>query len=268
MVRIARVLSIVALTAGLTGTLSACAGLDAFLPKVESVRPSITGIDLEGLDLVFDVRGSSAIAADASSPELSYSLTVDGSKVSSGRGARAKLRGRALSAKLPVRLTYGELARLIGSLRGKDEAPFRLEGAFELPSPVSGGAPIEVPFSHAGMMPIPKPPQIRVTDVRTSDVGLAGASLEIDAELLNRNGFALGLDGLGYALTLGGTPIGGVRTDAGGAIAGGGSRNATFRASLSATEAAKALLGGASPSAAELRPTGAIDTPWGRVPLR
>lgn len=268
MSRTARTLFVLGAGFVLTGSLTSCAALDAYLPKVQSVRPSIAGIDLEGLDLVFDVRGSSAIAVDATSPELNYSLTVDGSKVSSGRGARARLRGRALSAKLPVRLTYGELARLIGSLRGKDEAPFRLEGAFELPSPVAGAAPIEVPFSHAGMMPIPKPPQIRVTDVRTSEVGFAGASLEIDAEVLNRNGFALGLDGLGYALTLGGTPIGGVRTDAGGAIAGGGSRNATFRASLSATEAAKALLGGASPSAADLRPTGAIDTPWGRVPLR
>lgn len=254
--------------AALAGLGGGCAALGDFAPRVDRVVPRITGLDLEGVDVVFDVQGSSAVPLNASSPPLTYRLDVAGKRLTSGRGAGASVEGRRIRAELPVRVGFAELAGLLGSLRGRDEAPYELTGSFEIPALIGGGSPLEVPFSHAGTLPIPKPPKIRVQDVRTADVGLGGATLELDVELANPNGFALGLEQLGYDLTLGGTSLGGLRATTDGKVPARGSRSLTLSADVSSGRTLQALLGGVSPADARVVPTGSFDTPWGAVRLR
>lgn len=257
---------ITALTLGLAVGLSACAGLPGVQPSVEGVEPRIAGLDLDGLDVVFDVKVYNPLPSAIHAPRFRYALDVQERTLASGRqaaGADFPATGVG-TVPIPARITYRELEALYGDLSGRSEADYHLSGEFKVPL---FGSTVDLPFEHAGALPIVRPPEIELQNVDTSGVSALGGEIVIDIGLTNPNGFALGVDDLGYGLLLRGSDVGSLSGTTGGDVGPGEKRTLRLTGKVSAIDAVKGLVGG-SGDIAGVRPSGQVNTPYGPLKLR
>ncbi len=241
-----------------------CAGVEGMKPSVDSVSSRIDGIDLEGVDLMFDIGVRNPLPMNLKTPAMRYSFAVQGTQIaSSNTGVKANLPGgRVGSVKIPVRIGYRELARIVGDLSGVAEANYAFEGAFDIPVL---GSNITLPFRHQGTFPVVRPPSFSGVRVGTSGLSLSGGRVTIDATMTNPNAFGIDVAGLGYALRLGDVSLAGLSASTGGKVRAGASQGIRLTGEITAQDALRKLLGGGL-GRARLKPTGSIGTPFG--PLR
>lgn len=247
--------------------LGACAGVGGLEPVVESVTPRVAGVDLDGLDLAFDMRVRNPLPVALSTPRLKYRMDVEGSPLASAddvAGVDFAASGTS-SAIVPVRVGYQDLARIVGDLSRRSEASYGIAGAFVVPAL---GQTFELPFEHAGTFPVVKAPRLGGVKVDTSGIGITGGVVAVDADLTNPNVFGIGLDDLGYALDLGGVRIGALSGSTSGTVGAGETRGVRLTGNVSATDAVRHLLGGGQLGRARLVPLGSFESPWGPVRLR
>jgi LEA14-like dessication related protein len=247
--------------------LTACQSVREVQPVVERVRPRITGIDLSGLAIAFDVDVRNPLPVALETPRFGYSLEVEGTTLVSTKDAAgvdlpAEQTG---TATIPVRVEYGDLAEILGSLSGRNEAAYAFEGAFHVP--VLGGS-FDLPFAHEGTLPIVRPPSFSVVDVSTSDVSFSGATVSVEADMTNPNVFGIDLADVGYTLRLAGARVARLSVSTGGEVRAGATRRLALTGSVSAQEAVARLIEGARLEGAEIVATGRIATPWGPLRLR
>ena len=179
-------------------------------PRVESVGARITNIDLQGVDLAFEVNVLNSYPLAIRAPRGKYAINIAGAEfVKSDDVPPVSLpAGGVGTISLPARLEYTQLWQAYQGLKGAPEVPYTLEGALVFPV---AGQSFDLPFAHEGQFPVLRPPKLSILEVDTSDVSLSGARVAVTAEMENPNVFALGLQNLGYALTIGGVSVGAIR---------------------------------------------------------
>ena len=224
--------------------LTACQGT-GLKPVVEDVRPRIVGLDLDGVDVAFDVDVRNPLPVSLTTPRMDWTLGVQGSTLASISDAQtASLpAGRTGTAEIPMRVRYTDLLNVLGSLRGVNEADYSLKGAFTVPVL---GAPIRIPFSHAGSLPIVQPPTFSVVDVQSRGFSLSGTGVDVDLDMTNPNVFGVGIDGLGYGLSLGGVELASLTAGTGGEVGAGQTRRLRLSGAVTALSALEGLLSGRS----------------------
>lgn len=246
--------------------LPACAGTMGLAPTLAGVEMRLTGVDLDGVDLAFDVGVDNPLPVEIPAPRIDYTLGVEGSQFASAGGAK----GRAVPASgagvvtVPLRVGFRELAKVVSDLDGRDEASYDFSGNVALPAL---GTTFRLPFRKAGKFPVVRAPSLSVRSVDTSGISLTGGTLVLDADLTNPNAFELGIDDLGWQLDAGKARIGGLRASSGGAVGPKQTRTLRFEASISASEALQGLLASGKRSGFRIVPTGALRTPYGDLPL-
>jgi len=247
--------------------LSACETFpDLARPEIQEVRPRITGVDFQGVDLAFDLNVANPWPIPIRAPKFQYALAVQDSPLLSqtvGSGVNIPASGTG-TASLPVRLSFMDLFRTVQSLSGQNQATYQLTGAL-LPS--VAGQEFNLPFTHAGNFPIVRPPSISIVDLKTSGASMGGMALDITADIGNPNIFDVGIDALSYALQLGGAQLGTVAASTGGTVGAGQSGRVHLTAQASGMSALQGLLGGAGKDRLSLVPMGAIQTPYGPIRL-
>jgi len=253
--------------AGLATIAAGCAGLLSRLgPKVEGVRPRITGIDFEGVNLNFDVSVRNPYPVAIRTPSTKYRMLVQDCEIASSQTtAKMSLPAAGVgSAAIPLRVTYGDLIRAARGLAGANEAPYRFEGAFLLNAM---GKTVEVPFQHTGKVPLLRLPKLAIAKVHPADISLRGAKLKIDAAIANPNVFGVDFSKLGYQLTMGGVPIGQLQISSIGKVKAGGKGRVALNAQLSTVQAGYRLLSAGKLWPVQLAASGSIATPYGEVRL-
>lgn len=235
-------------------------------PRVESVGARITNIDLQGVDLAFDVNVLNSYPLAIRAPRGKYAINIAGSEfLKSDDVPPVSLpAGNIGTISLPARLEYTQLWQVYQSLQGAAEVPYTLEGALALPV---AGQSFDIPFAYEGQFPVLRPPKLSILDVETSDISLSGARVAVTAEMKNPNVFALGLQDLGYALTIGGVSVGAIRATTADSIEGGATGGLTLAGELTAADALMKLVRDGKLGPAKLGATGAIQTPYGAVNL-
>lgn len=241
--------------------------LESLRPEVTAVRPRIAGLDFGGVDLALDVDVRNPLPVPIRTPAFRYRLDVEGATLASSDAAPGlDLPAAGLgTATLPIRLTFADIARAWRSFSDAKEIPYRIEGALLLPL---AGETLEIPLSHAGTMPVLRPPTFRLVGMDEPSVSITGVRVGLEAEVANPNAFALGLDGLGYALEMSGVRFVEVTASTPGPVGASGRSTLALVGKVSTSDVLRPLLSrGVDLGRARLTATGAITTPYGSARL-
>jgi LEA14-like dessication related protein len=235
-------------------------------PDVRAVRPRITAIDFHGVNMAFDVDVRNPLPVVLSSPRLRYGIEIQGSDfVSSEMAASADLPARGVgTVSFPVRLSYYDLWRTYKNLGDASEVPYRLHVAIVC---AALGQSFEIPVSHAGAVPILRPPVLTALRVRLADVSLSKATIIVDSEVKNPNVFSLGIGNLRYRLDLGDVRIGDLSASSAGSVRAGQTQQFNLSGEVSASNGLIKLLMSGVSGKPEITASGLVQTPYGPVRL-
>lgn len=262
----ARRLSWLMLTAFAAATLS-CIPVDLKSPELKSIRPRVTGIDLQGVNLAFDVDVQNNYPLAIRTPQFTYGLDVQGAELfRSEEEVKVNIPAREVGTMtLPVRVTYADLIKLGRGLANASEVDYTLKGTLLIPFV---GKSFELPLSHRGKFPVFRLPKFE--DVRLSfpEVSFSRAKVVVTAKVTNPNVFGLGIEGLGYEVKAGEIEIGGLKAATGGDIKPGQSGEVSLTGEVSGAKVVLQAIKGAKLGKGKLTPSGAVKTPYGLVRLR
>jgi LEA14-like dessication related protein len=235
-------------------------------PEIVGLTPRITGIDLAGVNMAFDMDVKNPYPVAIRAPKFKYNLAVEGLALASEQIVEGvDLPARKVGvASLPVRVGYQDLFRVMSNLRDANQAGYELEGAFLL---AAAGQDFELPFAHNGTMPILQPPKFSAMNFKTPQVTATGAKVALDANVLNPNIFTVGFRNLGYSLQIGDIPVGNLVVSTLEQLQAGGSGQMSFGGQVSALDAVRGLASGGNLGAISIVPRGEIETPYGPVKL-
>jgi len=167
-----------------------------------------SGMNFSGMtmDFAFEVDNPNPIGFTLAN--LDYQLDLDGSTFLKGNDAQniaLKKNGRS-TVHLPLTVEYKKFASAVSSLfSGKDKIPYHLKTGFGIDSPMGV---MKIPLNVDGEAPIPKAPDIKVSDVSIGKMGLSGTDMNFKLKVGNNNAFPLGLKALTYALGIANVDVG------------------------------------------------------------
>ncbi len=196
--------------------LSSCATLEQVSQTLEGQKPTakveglrLTSLDMNGVDLAFDVEVNNPNPVGISLAGLDYDLKLFGSRFVSGEqpmGMRLAANQSSQIA-LPVRMEFKQLLAAYQQLKSADKAGYDLAMGLGFEVPVLGK--LRVPVSYRGEVPIPKMPELKVRSLDVQKLSMSGAQLMMQLEVDNPNAFSLFLTQLNYDLKLNGFDVGG-----------------------------------------------------------
>lgn len=233
-------------------------------PTVEAVRPRIAGIDFSGIDLVFDADIRNPWKFAVNSPQFRYGMEVENATFSSGSLTTSldlPARGTG-TVSIPVRVSYEDVWDLMDALRGKNEIPYKLNGALLIPAL---GQTWEIPLTYSGTFPVLKLPDFTVVEFLSPKVQGTSATIGVEAKVTNPNVFSVGIAGLGYAFRLGNVEVATLKATTGETIEAAGRGVIQLEGRVSIMSAVFQMLTGAKLGEATLIPVGRIVTPYNPV---
>ena len=252
---------------GITSVLavSGCATLNR--PTVREVTPHITRIDWEGVNMVLDVQVENPYSVRLHVPRFNYAIDIEDREFfASQTEVATDLPARRVGTiALPVRFAYSQLWQTYEALADVPEVDYRFRADFLV---TALDQKQELSVSHAGTVPVLRLPKISFDSVDFTDVSMTGARMTIEATLHNPNVFPLGFGEVGYHLSFGDAPVGGLTATTGDVIGAGDSGKIVMAGQLTGYEVLARLLAGRSVDRPRLVFTGRLETPWGSVPVK
>ncbi len=217
--------------------------------------------------MVLDVHVENPYPARLHVPRFNYAIDIEDREfLTSQTEVAIDLPARQVGTiALPVRLAYSQLWQAYQAKIDAPELDYRFRADFLVTALDQAH---ELSVSHAGTVPVLRLPKISFDSVDFTDVSMTGARMTIDATLRNPNVFALGLGELGYHLSFGDVPVGGLTATTGNTIAAGASGKIAMAGQLTGHEVLARLLAGRSLDRPRLVFTGRLETPWGSVPVK
>jgi LEA14-like dessication related protein len=167
-------------------------------PEVRIAGTELEALSFSGLTLVFDVEIRNPNPIGIALSGFDYELEIEGNSFASGQVQdRVAIEARDRSIiPLPVKLGFAEMAQTIDAFEGKEEAAYRLSSGFVFDLPVLGR--VRLPLETEGTFPVLRAPRLQVIALRMNDISLSGASLDLELEMTNRNGFRVFIESLDY----------------------------------------------------------------------
>ncbi|MCG8487438.1 MAG: LEA type 2 family protein [Chromatiales bacterium] len=177
-------------------------------PTGEVKGVKLSGLDLRGIDLLFDVEVDNPNPVAISLDGLDYDLKLLDRSFLKGQQSM----GMSLAAdgksqvKLPVRMEFEQLLKHYSDLSKRDEVPYQLDLGLGVDVPLLGR--VRLPVSYQGRLPVPKLPDVRVSRIDVQRLSLQAIDLMLELEVANPNRFALMLQRLDYQFKLNGIDVG------------------------------------------------------------
>jgi LEA14-like dessication related protein len=171
-------------------------------PEVRIVSSQLEALSFSGFTLRFDVEIKNPNPIGIGLAGYDYELQIEGNPFLNGvvnEKVSIEARDRSI-VPLPVELSFEEIVKTIGALEGREEANYQLVSGFSFDLPVLGR--VRIPVQRDGVFPILKVPQLQVVSLRLNEISLAGASLVLDLELINRNNFKVFIEAVEYRFTV------------------------------------------------------------------
>jgi LEA14-like dessication related protein len=167
-------------------------------PEVRVAGTELRDLSFSGVTLLFDVEIHNPNPIGIGLAGLDYELEIEDipfvrGQVQETLSIAARDRSRI---PLSVELGFAELLQTFDALEGREEAGFRLSSGLLFNVPVLGR--IRVPLESDGVVPVPRPPRLKVLGLRLKQITLAGASLDLELEISNPNGFRVFVESVEY----------------------------------------------------------------------
>jgi LEA14-like dessication related protein len=174
--------------------------------QVQSVR--LTGLDLQGIDLLFDVNIHNPNDFPIDLADFDYDLQLFGQPFIKGRQSK----GISLAAKsgnrvaLPLRLGLRQLFNSYRQLKQAERVSYRLDLGLGFKMPVIGS--LRLPVTYEDEFPLPRIPDFTIQSLAVERLALNQAEVVLKLGIDNPNDFSLMLQQLDYHLKLNGAVIG------------------------------------------------------------
>lgn len=167
-------------------------------PEVRIDSTELEALSFSGLNLRFDVEIRNPNPIGISLAGFDYELQIEGTPfISAEVEEKVTIAARdRYIIPLPVELGFEELVRTIRELEDREEAAYQLTSGFSFDLPVLGR--VRIPVSTEGSIPILRFPELQVRSLRLNAISLAGASLDLELEIRNRNNFKIFIESLEY----------------------------------------------------------------------
>ncbi|MEJ2692173.1 MAG: LEA type 2 family protein [Candidatus Thiodiazotropha sp.] len=198
----------IALLAGCTSMDRVGQALEARKPTAQVTGVKLTGLDMEGVNLAFDVKVNNPNPVGISLAGLDYDLKLLGSRFLQGEqpaGLKVAAKGNS-QVQVPLRLGFQQLMSSYRQLKGAQRADYQLDLGMGFDVPILGR--VRVPVSYKGEFPVPRMPEIRLRSLDIRQLSMSGAKLLLQMEVDNPNAFSLLLGKLDYNLKLNGYNVG------------------------------------------------------------
>jgi LEA14-like dessication related protein len=228
------------------GLAAGCAGMGRLVGEaVEPPRVAVESwepdeADLEGVTLKLRLRVDNPNAVGLRLASLEYRLEVEGRQAvtgAAGGGLRLPARGLA-HLDLPLRVRYADVAGLARAFLEKETLGWRIACRAGIETPFGV---LDVPLSHEGKVPAPRPPRFALAGLALRGAGLGGATLEVKVEVSNPNAFSIPGGALRGSLRVAGAEVVAVEGHAVAAVPAGRSRVVSLPVRLSLAGAGDAM---------------------------
>lgn len=246
------------------------AGSGCAKPSAELVGVSLASIDLDSVTLAIDVDVTNPNPLPLPMTNLDYRLASGVATFLSGEAPiqGAVPAGGRKTFTLPVTVTYAELLRSLKGVTPGMVVPYDAVVGLSVDLPVLGAT--RFPLAKSGELPIPAVPKVSIRDIAWSTVSLNEAAGVVTLNVENPNAFALNLQTLDYALSLGGVDV--AKSSLAKAVAfeaNGGAGTVEIPIAFSPKSLGLGVLRmlGGNGSAYDLSGTMAVKTPYGKMSL-
>lgn len=193
--------------------LSGCSALqktmDVHKPTASVTGVSIESLSTESLTLLVDVKVNNPNTFALKTAGVDLDLLVDKHKVAKINQPDSNVSLPAKGSKsmrFPVTLMFDQILKSVGDLTDKDELNYVVEGTVAINLPVLGD--FDMPVDFAGVLPIPKQPDISFKNLNVDSIGFSGVKLSVDLEITNPNRFDVNLSNVRYQLKTEGKSLG------------------------------------------------------------
>jgi LEA14-like dessication related protein len=236
-------------------------------PEARLKHVWLEGIGLDSAALTFDVEVTNPYPLPLPLVDVDYSLASQARPFMDGRAdlAGAIPAGSRKTLSFPVRVKYAELLETVRGIRPGQVVPYAAKLGLSVDAPAVGA--VRLPIQAEGKLPVPAPPQLALTRVEWSEVGLSKAAGQVHLQLTNRNEFPLQLKGLQYEIALAGKRVTDGRLAAGPQLLPGKTGELVLPVSVSPKNVGLALLKVIRSREAAYRFEGRLtaETPYGRL---
>lgn len=186
------------------GLMAGCQTLKQFVrkPAVSFDRMAIEGMSLFEATAVFMLKVENPNPIGIRVSGLTYDLELEEKPFVKGnldKGVSIAAM-ETESVAIPVTVNYMDLFDSVSGYAGKDEIAYELSGTVD----VMGFA---LPYRSRGSLPVPDLPKVSLRSVDVSGFSISGASVVFEMAVKNDNSFGVGLNGLDYAISLGGLSL-------------------------------------------------------------
>src|SRR5262245_38623442 len=187
---------------------TSCALLEQVIqkPTVSQRSVDLTSVDFSGISANFVMNVSNPNAIGLNLARLGYQLNVEGKQLVAGQGNQTvsiPAMGQG-TITLPVSIKFTEFVASVETLFRKDNVNYSIAMAPGFATPLGV---IDIPLSHTGQFPVPKLPDVSLGTPQVGGIDITGASFSLPLNIANKNGFALPIKGLNYAVTVAGQQL-------------------------------------------------------------
>jgi LEA14-like dessication related protein len=191
--------------------ISGCATLNQLLEKMDVKKPvvrvnqvNLTALSFEDATLRFRLEIQNPNNIGVTLDGFDYRLDIDQHAFLNGDQTEKTeiAAGKSSFVDVPVTVNFTQLFDTIKDLVSRNEVAYQTEFGLKFNLPVLGMT--RIPVSHAGTLPLPKLPDISLSSLKVSKMGLTGADLLLVLKIDNPNIFGFDLTNLDYNLSVDG----------------------------------------------------------------
>jgi LEA14-like dessication related protein len=181
-------------------SLTTCQTLNSLFqePKLSLQSVEIAKLSFTGADLLCKVKVENPNSIDIPFPEIGWELFVNTNSFITGMVKNNKsLKPRKSTViDVPVKFTYLQVFNTFASLKGRNEADYRVALAAKIPLPVMGDKIFK--FDHNGVLPILHLPTLSFKGISLKNLGASKIDFDLSWEVENNNSFAMNVKDLSY----------------------------------------------------------------------
>lgn len=177
-------------------------------PGADIIGVHFKGLDLQHVNLVFDIDVSNPYGVSLPLTNIDYSLATGGKSFLSGKSDDMQGSVPANGNKviqLPISINFVETLATLSGFKAGSVIPYTANLNLSVDAP--GIGPISLPLKKEDELPIPTAPDVSLESVDWGDIGFSKATATLNMRVKNNNDFSLDMNKLNYALKLAGSSV-------------------------------------------------------------